>query len=266
MEYDPLKDKAAELIRLFPALRIAFYKALDLLLLRQRYVKQAIGKHFCPKLRFRYHDAGAGFCQYSWFALNCYPLAEVFATDLKSDYLGDFSAFASDRFRGRFSCQAADLQSFIPRRKYDLITAVDILEHIPDDEAVLMNFHQSLAPGGILIISTPSDTDEAARFTEEHVRPGYNRDELEAKLRQLGFTIRESAYSYGRWGSLAWRLLIKRPLEMWRKSRLSILILPFYLMLAYPLAEILMRLDLRADNQSGTGIIIVAAKDMEPSA
>ena len=260
MEYDPLKAKAARWIRIFPAARELFYRALDLLLLRQRYVKRALGKYFPRGGELRFYDAGAGFCQYSWHVLREYPRAKVFASDLKRNYLEDFALYAKPRFPGRFSWQEAALQLFTPGNSYTLVTAIDILEHIPDDLAVLRNFHSALDENGILIISTPSDTDEAAKFTEEHVRPGYNKAELEQKLRTAGFDILESLYSYGTWGSLAWRLALKYPLSLLGKSKLFLVVLPFYWLLLFPLAETLMRLDLNAKNKSGIGIIVVARK------
>ncbi|MBW6514005.1 MAG: methyltransferase domain-containing protein [Candidatus Syntrophosphaera sp.] len=260
MEYDPLKDRAASLIRIFPMARTCFYRCLDLLLLRQRYVKRCLARYASGNEKLRFYDAGAGFCQYSWHILSRWPDSRVFASDLKGDYLADFADFARSRFPGRFSCQTADLQDFTPQNSYDLITAIDILEHIENDIAVLRNFHNCLAEKGILIISTPSDTDEAAQFTEEHVRPGYNKAELEQKLEGCGFEILESLYSYGTWGGLAWRLLIKHPLTWLQKSRLSLFFLPIYYILLFPIAELLMRLDLKADNKTGTGLIIVARK------
>ncbi len=260
MEYDPIKDQAAKLQRSWPPAREIFYRALDLLLLRQRYVKRCLESYFGPDDAFRHYDAGAGFCQYSWHVLKNHLRAKVFATDLKRDYLADFSLYAKQRFPGRFSWQAADLQDFIPRNSYDLVTAIDILEHIPDDLAALKNFHTAMANKAILIISTPSDTDEAAKFTGEHVRPGYNKAELEEKLRTCGFEILESLYSYGTWGSLAWRLLIRQPLSLLGKSKLFLAILPLWYLLILPLAEILMRLDLKTINKTGTGIMVVAQK------
>lgn len=260
MEYDPIKDRIARLQRIWPPTREIFYRALDLLLLRQRYVKRCLSKYFSPDDEFRHYDAGAGFCQYAWHVLKNHPRAKVFATDLKRDYLADFSLYAKQRFPGRFSWQEADLQDFVPRNSYDLVTAIDILEHIPDDLAALKNFHAAMAPKAVLIISTPSDTDEAAKFTAEHVRPGYNKAELEAKLRSCGFDILGSLYSYGTWGSLAWRLLIKQPLSLLRKSKLFAVILPLWYLLILPIAEICMRLDLRSNNKTGTGIIVVARK------
>ncbi|HPW25073.1 MAG TPA: hypothetical protein PLR70_04600, partial [Candidatus Syntrophosphaera thermopropionivorans] len=93
MEYEPLKDRVANLIRIFPSLREKFYCLLDLLLLRQRYVKREINRLFKPEDRFLYYDAGAGFCQYSWYVLKKYPPAKVFATDINGDYLKDFSEY-----------------------------------------------------------------------------------------------------------------------------------------------------------------------------
>ncbi|HOT40487.1 MAG TPA: hypothetical protein PKV08_04640, partial [Candidatus Syntrophosphaera thermopropionivorans] len=75
MEYEPLKDRVANLIRIFPSLREKFYCLLDLLLLRQRYVKREINRLFKPEDRFLYYDAGAGFCQYSCYVLKKYPSA-----------------------------------------------------------------------------------------------------------------------------------------------------------------------------------------------
>jgi len=260
MEYEPLKDKVANLIRIFPSLRTKYYCLLDLLLLRQRYVKREISYFFKPVDRFLYYDAGAGFCQYSWFVLRKYPYAKVFATDIRGDYLQDFSEYASQVFPGRFFWKTADLQTFTPKNKYHLVTAIDILEHIQDDITVLKNFYNGMADEGILIISTPSDRNEAAKFTEEHIRPGYNKKELEDKVQLCGFKILKSIYSYGFWGSLSWRLLIRLPLGIFSKSKFLLIVLPFYYLLILPLAELMMQFDLYTHHSSGTGIILVAQK------
>lgn len=254
MQYDPIKDKAAVLITLFPGLRNCFYKVLNMLLLRQRYVQREIVRYAKEDLQF--YDAGAGFCQYSHFVLQHYPRAQVFATDLKSDYLSAYAAQASSRF----SFQSADLQDFTPQGRYDMAIAIDILEHIERDVDAIRNIHTALRKGGILIISTPSDMDEAAKFTEEHVRPGYNKQELEAKLISCGFALEKSIYSYGSCGALSWRLMLKYPLLMLGKSKIFALLLPFWYLLIYPVSEILMQIDLRITNRKGTGILIVANK------
>lgn len=254
MRYDPLKDRVFGVIRLFPGLRDIFFALLDRLLLRQRYVKREIVAY--AKEGMSFYDAGAGFCQYSSFVLKKYPLSRVFATDLKTDYLKSFAAFSS----GSFSYQSADLQSFIPRSRYDMAIAIDILEHIQGDVAAIQNLYRALKNEGVLIVSTPSDLDEAAHFTEEHVRAGYRKEELEEKLVSAGFEIEKSLYSYGIFGAASWKLMIKYPLQFLGKSRLNIIVLPFWYLLVYPISEVLMNWDLKRKNRKGNGIIIVARK------
>ncbi len=260
MRYDPLKDLAARFIRLHPRFRELFFRGLDLLLLRQRYVKREMDTLFPTGTKFWHYDAGAGFCQYSWHSLKRWPRAKVFATDLKRDFLADFAGFAKREFPGRFYWQCADLQTFTPQRKYDLVTAIDILEHIPNDMAVLANFHAALKEGGALIISVPSDTDEAAKFTSEHVRPGYSKQDLQEKLINSGFEVEKLIHSYGTWGSLSWRLLMKYPLSLLDKSRIFLAFLPFWYLAVFPIAELMMRADMKRENHSGTGLIAVARK------
>ena len=260
MKYDPIKNVFARLINWSGALRIAFYKLQNLMFLRERYVKRFIKKYHAEGSEFRFYDAGAGFCQYSWYILSNWPKSRVFATDLKKDYLQSFAAYARPRWQNRFHYQVADLQHFRPKLHYDLAVAIDILEHIPDDISALQNIFNCLKDNGKLIISTPSDTDEAAKFTAEHVRPGYDKKELETKLKDVGFTIKDSIYSYGFFGAMSWRMMIKKPLQMLQKSKFNLLLLPFYYLVFLPIGLLFMEIDLRVPKPTGTGILIVAEK------
>jgi SAM-dependent methyltransferase len=258
MEYDPLKNKLDTAISLFPALRRALFGLMDILLLRQRYIKREIQKRFKQRDALRFYDAGAGFCQYSCFVLSNWKHATVHASDLKSNYLASFANYAASIAPKRFSYIAADLQDYVPKGSFDLTIAIDILEHIENDIAVLANFHKALAANGTLIISTPSDTDPAAKFTAEHVRPGYAKEELERKLINAGFVIDKSIYTYGFWGRISWKLMMKYPMQL-AARKLYPLLIPYYLVV-YPISEILMQLDIRSKNISGTGIMVVAHK------
>lgn len=263
MQYDPIKNVFYSLIDSFDRLRLVFFGLLDLFFLRQRYVKKYIRKYFRKSDHFRFYDAGAGFCQYSWYVLRRFPHSRVFATDLKKDYLRSFAAFIRPRMPERFHFQEADLRTFCPKLKYDLAVAIDILEHIDDDISAMRNIFDCLNPGGKLIISTPSDTDEAAKFTEEHVRPGYSMDEMTSKLESVGFNVLEKLYSYGIWGASAWRLMIKYPLVMVGRSKFFFLFLPFYYLFTLPAGLLMMHLDMRTHNPQGTGLIVVAQRPLE---
>lgn len=80
-----------------------------------------------------------------------------------------------------------DLSREVLNQTFDLVTCIDVLEHIPDDRAALKNLRTMTA--GNLILSVPLGPlfkVEAERMGHVH---GYNRRELEAKLREAGFEI-----------------------------------------------------------------------------
>lgn len=265
MKYDIVKDKIEFLIAIIPKLRNLFYKALNCLILRQQYVFKLI-KEIYPdkKSKFKMYDAGGGYLQYTDHVLENYSNSEVFAVDIKDDYIDDYAHFIrKSKKDNRFSHYCADLQTYTPKGKFDLIIAIDIMEHIEDDRAVLANFNKVLNTKGKLIISTPSTFDEAAAFTEEHVRPGYDKADLIEKLTTAGFNIDKFKYTYGKYGAWYWKLALKKPLTLLEKNKLFFLLLPLYYLFTYPLIHIFMKIDQKIDNKIGNGLLVVASKKGE---
>jgi hypothetical protein len=144
---------------------------------------------------------------------------------------------------------------------------VDVMEHILEDEAALRCYSTSLKAGGMLIISTPSDQggsdvheEGEGSFIEEHVRDGYNIDDIRAKCLRNGFSKVEARYSYGAPGKISWKLSMKWPLLMLQCSKLFFIVLPFYYLIAYPIAFVLNMADVRMTHPTGTGLIVKAWK------
>lgn len=60
----------------------------------------------------------------------------------------------------------------------DIITALDVLEHTPDDAAVVRGFHRLLAPGGLAVVTVPasmalwSDWDVSLHHFRRYDRAG----------------------------------------------------------------------------------------------
>ena len=258
MQYDKVKDKFAVAIDKFPVLRKLFYLLLDMLLLRQWYVKREIKKYFPTDESLRFYDAGAGFGQYSYFILKKFKKAKVHAVDLKTDYMDSFAHYAKNVGWQNFTIEQADLVDYTPKESFDLIIAIDILEHIEDDEQVLQNFRKVLVQGGKLIISSPSNFDESAKFTAEHVRAGYSKEDICSKLERADFNIISFEYSYGKFGQIYWKLALKIPLSLISKSKIFAIFLPVYYILFYPIAFGFMLLDYYTKNKIGTGVIVVA--------
>ena len=271
MRYDPIKDRLGRFFSRRPVLQKLFYRLLDLFFLRSWYVRRETRRlldAMPSDASLRVLDAGTGFGQYAYFIAKTFPHAEVLAVDVKQDYLDNARRFFDQTSQGgQVTLAYDDLTQLRAEGPFDFILSVDVMEHIEDDRAVFGHFVRVLRPGGHVLINTPSDLggsdvqehgDES--FIEEHVRDGYNREDLEGKLREAGLAPVRSLYTYGRYGSRAWRLLIKRPILMLGASWAFVIVLPFYYFFALPVGLILNTLDMRQDNAEGTGLLVIAQK------
>ena len=269
MQYDPIKRFLGKIFNSTPFLRVLFYKLLNLLLLRTWHIKKELRKikKTIPEKAWVL-DAGSGFGQYVYSLSSISPTWKIKGVDVKEEQIADCNQFFTKLDEtDRISFEIADLTKFVDPEKYSLILSVDVMEHILEDVQVFKNFHQSLKSGGVLLISTPSDQggsdvhdDHESSFISEHVRDGYNINEIEEKLRSAGFSNVEAYYSYGTPGKISWKLSMKYPILLVNTHKLFMLVLPFYYILTYPFALILNCFDVSGKHTSGTGLIVKAWK------
>lgn len=268
MQYDPIKRSLGNVFNRSPWLRKLFYRLLDLLLLRSWHIRHNL-KRWVKKAPENANilDAGMGFGQYSYYLTGMKPGFIVKGVDVKQEQIDDCNNFFHRIGRNNASFAFADLTAFSEPITYDLVLSVDVMEHILEDVKVFENFHASLKPGGMVLISTPSDQGgsdvhdhEEESFIEEHVRDGYNIKEIQEKLRKAGFSRTEAYYQYGKPGQLSWRLSMKYPILMLGKSKLFFILLPFYYLVTFPFCLILNQLDITGNHQSGTGLVVKAWK------
>jgi len=271
MKYDPIKDRLGQFFSRHPLLHRLFFGVLNLLFLRAWYVRREIRERLeaIPAgTSIRVLDAGTGFGQYAYFVAKNFPRATVRAVDVKQEYLDRAKHFVDQTpYANQVDWAIDDLTDLQSDGPFDLILSVDVMEHIAEDRAVFSHFKRVLSPGGHVIINTPSDQggsdvqeDDDESFIGEHVRDGYNLQALEQKLRDAGLEPVRSLYTYGEYGSTAWRWLIKRPMQMLGATWASIVILPLYYLAALPIGLFLNAKDVAHDNETGTGVLVVARK------
>ena len=275
MDYDPIKDRLGDLFTRSPRLNKTFYRLLDTVFLRAWYVQRevrALVETYPAHRPVRVLDAGTGFGQYAYFLLDTFPNVEVVAVDVKADYLATARQFFDQTpYADRITFRQLDLTDPLDESDaYDLCLSVDVMEHIEDDRAVFENFRRVLRPGGYVVVNTPSDeggsgvTDEGDEsFIGEHVRDGYPPAELEEKLTTAGLEVVDWMYTYGRFGSAGWRLLIKWPIGLLNRSMAFGALLPLYYLPALPAGLALNKLDLREKNATGTGLLMIAQNPTE---
>lgn len=268
MEYDPIKRSLGNVFNKSPFMRKLFYKLLDLLLLRAWHVHRELRAWRKGKGdNLNILDAGSGYGQHSYYLAGKNPTWKILAVDVKEEQVADCNKFFKEAGRSNVHFEVADLTTFQKPNMYDLTISVDVMEHILEDELVFKNICTSLKPGGMLLVSTPSDQggsdvhgEGEGSFIDEHVRDGYNIKDIEDKMKRAGFSKVEALYSYGTPGKISWRLSMKWPIQMLGTSKLFFIIIPFYFLLTYPFAYLLNWLDTGMKHSTGTGLIVKAWK------
>lgn len=116
------------------------------------------------------------------------PIAGTVFVDLNQKAAGVLAAAGG--YAG--SAQLAQLP-FGPG-SFDLVAAIDIVEHVPDDTLALAEITRVLRPGGILLLAVPL---HPSRWTEFDAMVGHYRryppDELTALLTGHGYRVERSA-------------------------------------------------------------------------
>lgn len=274
MHYDPIKRSLGNVFNRSPFLRKVFYRLLDLLLLRAWHVhkelrswKSEVGRQKSENEELQILDAGSGFGQYSYWLGKQNRNWKITAVDVKQEQVEDCNRFFSRVGLTNVHFEMGDLTKYLRENTYDMALSVDVMEHILEDVLVFRNIHASLKPGGMLLISTPSDQggsdvheESGESFIEEHVRDGYNINDIQDKLKLAGFSKIEARYSYGGPGKIAWKLSMKYPILMLGASKAFFIILPLYYLITYPFAFVLNYLDTHSKHETGTGLIVKAWK------
>lgn len=268
MEYDPIKDSLGKFFNRGTTLRIIFYKILDTVLLRTWHIHREIKKwKKTAPANAHILDAGSGFGQYSYYISSLNKNWCILGIDVKRNYIADCNEFFRKIKREKVYFKADDLVTFRKENAFDLILSVDVMEHILEDVEVFKNFHVSLRENGTLIISTPSDqggsdviNNNGESFIGEHVRDGYNAQEIKDKLKNVGFSKVNVRYSYGMPGKIAWRLAMKWPMKALNITKAFFILLPVYYLLTGIPIIILHYIDTHSIHRSGTGLIVRAIK------
>ncbi len=78
---------------------------------------------------------------------------------------------------------------------FDLVTAMDTIEHIDDDSAALAEYYRIIRKGGVLLVTVPAYDFLWGPHDEvnEHKRR-YVAKELRNKMEKVGFTVKKMTY------------------------------------------------------------------------
>jgi SAM-dependent methyltransferase len=150
---------------------------------RNRLVVELVRRHFSQARSLLEIGCGTGFVLAGIH--EAMPDVRLVGSDLHPAGL----AFAAQRVPG------AELYQMDARRipfdsEFDVVIALDVLEHIEQDDRVLAELLKALRPGGVAIIAVPQHPwlwNAGDDFS--HHKRRYRRPDLQAKLRHAGFEL-----------------------------------------------------------------------------
>lgn len=152
---------------------------------KMHFVEDLIKRTYSPKKQLKILELG---CGTGHFTQRLKKYGKVLGADISVE------ALKVCRNRGITNTKKVDITKMTPSvfggEKYDLVLALDVLEHIQDDLNVMERTHRILADDGLFIITVPaykflwSDHDEAL-----HHKRRYRSVELTTKLTDAGFEI-----------------------------------------------------------------------------
>lgn len=108
-------------------------------------------------------------------------------------------AVEAARARGRARAQLGRLEALpFPDGTFDLITCLDVLEHLPDDRAALAELRRVSRPDGWLVVTVPAYPRlwSAHDLANQHYRR-YRRRELRAAVADAGWKLERDTHFNG---------------------------------------------------------------------
>lgn len=205
-------------------------------------------------------DYGAEDATFVYWLADRYPDARVLAVDVDESAIGACSEARPARYAGRVQFRVATLADLEPE-SFDMVTAFDVLEHIPDDKGAAAHLYRALRPGGRLLVHVPRNQwthadgrievvpdEEAWRINPGHVRSGYSPDGLRQLVESAGFVVLDLQLWLRRYAVIAHKLYARfehpAPLRL----------------LTIPATDVLSILDRRRPPEEGNSVWLVARK------
>ena len=116
---------------------------------KRRFVREWISRVKPPLPDDRLLDCGAGTGR---FAAEMAALCQVWVLDDHEEAL----KILRTRFPAQRIVALAGDRVPLPDGELDFVTALDVLEHVPDDAAVVRGFHRLLKPSGLAVVTVPA--------------------------------------------------------------------------------------------------------------
>ncbi|MEX1053813.1 MAG: class I SAM-dependent methyltransferase [Nitrosopumilaceae archaeon] len=151
-------------------------------------------------------EVGSGLGTFSEHVIRDFPDSAITLSDISSSYIQNLK----ERFSGKnVTVYKLDLNvqedyENIGYEKFDSIIAINVLEHVKNDELALQQLYKMLRKNGTLIILVPANKFlyNVIDKSIDHWRR-YTKKELETKIKNTKFSV-EKMFSFNMLGVVGW--------------------------------------------------------------
>lgn len=159
-------------------------------------------RHFVPHLGERVLEVGAGVGTVADYVLRNTKVSELVLVEPA----GNLFPQLQERFSGnsRVKLVHGQLEDVASSVSVDSVIAVNVLEHVVDDEALLRTINRVLLPGGLVLLFVPALPLLYGTLDEsfQHIRR-YTKRALARRLEETGFRV-ERLHYFNCLGVVAW--------------------------------------------------------------
>lgn len=162
-------------------------------------------------------DLGAGLGEFSFMIADALPDLAITAVEILPERVDSLKKAKAAGGYKNVSIFESKIEELDADGVYDLVFAVDVFEHIPENEMPFAAAYKKLKPGGFLLIKIPNlinktimpeslFEDHQEWLEHEHVGQVYDLDGLTNRFLKEGFTIYHRSYSDGWFSRLGWEI------------------------------------------------------------
>lgn len=154
-------------------------------------------------------DIGSGLGDIAQHFINDCDVHHIILSDKSDDIVSELNK--KFLYKNNYSIVALDISNIETSENIfsvpiDIVTCINVLEHINDDQKALENIYKILKPNGLLILIVPAIPYIYGTLDElvGHYRR-YTKDELNRRIKQANFTLKKQ-YFMNFFGIASWFL------------------------------------------------------------
>ena len=159
-----------------------------------------------PELKGDILEVGSGLGRFSKKIIDDFPNSKIALTEISSNYLKKLKQQFTENniFFHKLDLNNKEDFNKIGHEKFDSIIALNVLEHVENDEFAINQLYKMLRKNGKLIILVPCHKFLYSIIDEKigHFRR-YTKNELKTKIKKTDFKI-SNMYYYNAIGILGW--------------------------------------------------------------